>query len=84
MARSGTSVGTVVRWDDATGTGLVDLPEVPGDCWVDASAIDPRAGGSLRAGQIVEVDWTETPGDGRPLRADRLMPRNDLQGTPGA
>ncbi|TFV67895.1 UNVERIFIED_ORG: hypothetical protein E4P37_02070 [Bacillus sp. AZ43] len=84
MARRGTSVGTVVRWDEDRGVGLVDLPDVPGDCWMDAAALDPRLHGGLRAGQIVEVNWTETPDGDHPLRADRVMRRDDLQATPGA
>ena len=83
MARSGTSVGVVVRWDADEGTGFIESPELPGDCWVEAASVDP-AGGELRAGQVVEVEWTET-GDGRyPVRAVRVAPRDDLQATPGA
>jgi cold shock CspA family protein len=83
MARSGTSVGTVIRWDAERGTGLIDAPELPVDCWAEAAALHPSAGGSLRAGQVVEVAWTET-GDGtHPVRADRVTPRDDLQATPG-
>jgi CspA family cold shock protein len=80
MGRSGTSVGTVIRWDDDSGTGLLESPELPADCWVEASALHPSAGGSLRAGQIVEVEWTDAGTGARPVR---VTPRDDLQATPG-
>ena len=83
MARSGTSVGTVIRWDAERGTGLIDAPELPVHCWADAAALHPSAGGSLRAGQVVEVEWTETGVGPHPVRADRVTPRDDLQATPG-
>ncbi|SFF63038.1 hypothetical protein [Blastococcus tunisiensis] len=84
MATNGTSVGTVVRWDGGRGEGLVEAPDLPGDCWVEAAVLDPSAGGDLRAGQVVEVEWTDTGSDEHPLRADRVTPRDDLQATPGA
>ena len=85
MARSsGTSVGTVVRWDVDRGEGLVDSPDLPGDCWVGAAALDPSAGGELRPGQVVEVEWTDDGGGDHPVRAARVTPRDDLQATPGA
>jgi cold shock CspA family protein len=84
MTRSGTSVGTVVRWEAEQGGGLIDLPDLRADCWVDAAALDPRIAGGLRAGQIVEVEWTETEGATHRVRADRVTRRDDLQSTPGA
>ncbi|MGY1699805.1 hypothetical protein [Geodermatophilus sp. SYSU D00766] len=79
MARSGSSAGTVVRWDEGTG-GVIEVTDPPEECWADAAVVD---GGPLRAGQVVTVDWTE-PGDhGRPLRAARVRLRDDLQATPG-
>jgi cold shock CspA family protein len=83
MARSGTSTGTVVRWDAEQGTGLIDAPDLTGDCWVEAAALDASAGGGLRAGQVVEVEWTETGAGTHPVCADRVTPRDDLQATPG-
>ncbi|CAA9231165.1 MAG: hypothetical protein AVDCRST_MAG52-1015 [uncultured Blastococcus sp.] len=77
-------MGTVVRWDDDQGAGLVELTDRPGDCRVEAAALDPRAGGGLRAGQIVEVEWTDSGAGDHPLQASRVTPRDDLQGTPGA
>ena len=61
MAASGTTIGTVIRWDDDRGTGLVEAPDLPEECWVDAAAVDHSTGpGGLRAGQVVELHWTET------------------------
>jgi CspA family cold shock protein len=85
MPASGTTIGTVIRWDDASGTGLVEAPDLPGECWVDASVVAHSTGsGGLRPGQVVEVTWTEEetasgePANGR-LRAVRVRPREDLQ-----
>ena len=80
MARSGTTFGTVIRWDEDSHSGLVEAPDLPGNCWVDASVVEhgPK-GGALRAGQVVQVEWTE-PGQGdAPVRATRVIPRGDLQ-----
>ena len=85
MAGSGTTLGTVVRWDDARGGAVIEAPEVPGGCWAERSVVahGTAGGGDLRAGQVVQVEWTE-PGDGGlPFRAVRVTPRDDLQATPG-
>jgi CspA family cold shock protein len=86
MPASGTTIGTVIRWDDARGTGLVEAPDLPGECWVDAAVVAHSTGsGGLRAGQVVEVTWTTEgtvadEGAGtRRLRAVRVRPREDLQ-----
>jgi CspA family cold shock protein len=80
VARSGSSLGTVIRWDEHRHGGLVEAPDLPGLCWVDATVVARGAGGeSLRAGQIVEIDWTEPGIGGAPLRATRVVPRVDLQ-----
>jgi cold shock CspA family protein len=93
MARSGTTIGTVIRWDDDAGVGLVEAPGLPEGCWVDASVVRHSTGaGVLRPGQVVEVTWRDTTGDtpddpaGAPLRdggggvrAVAVRPREDLQ-----
>ena len=80
MARSGTTLGTVVRWDEERQTGLIEAPDLPGPCWVDGSVVEHGHGrGELRAGQVVEVDWTESPQGDAPLRATRVVHRGDLQ-----
>jgi cold shock CspA family protein len=79
MPGTGTSIGTVVRWDDARGGGLVEAPDLPGGCWVDASVVEYSTGsGGLRPGQVVEVTWTDEEAGGD-LRAVRVRPREDLQ-----
>ena len=78
----GTVRGTVVRWDDARGGGVVEAPDLPGACWVPADVV--RGDGRFRAGQVVEVDWTEPGAEGLPCRATRAVRRDDLQATPGA
>jgi cold shock CspA family protein len=82
MTRSGTTRGTVIRWDDARGAGIVEAPDLPDGCWVDASVVHGHPGG-LRAGQVVDVDWTEPGAEGLPVRATRVVPREDLQATLG-
>jgi CspA family cold shock protein len=79
MARSGTTFGTVVRWDEARHSGLIEAPDLPGPCWVDASVVEHGADGELRAGQTVEVDWVETDQGDAPLRATRVVHRLDMQ-----
>ena len=82
MARSGQGLGTVVRWDDDAGRGWIDVPDLPGECWVDAAVVRHSTGAeTLRAGQVVDVEWEE-PDDGG-IRAVRVTPREDLQATLG-
>ncbi len=84
MASTGTSVGTVIRWDEEAGGAIIEVPDLPGDCWAESSVVArDTAGGTLRAGQVVTVDWTEAPAAGLPFRAVRIHLRDDLQGTPG-
>ena len=78
MARSGTTFGTVVRWDDESQSGLIEAPDLPAPCWVDASVVEHGPHGELRAGQTVEVDWVETGQGDVPLRATRVVHRLDL------
>jgi len=81
MARSGTAIGTVIRWDDDAGVGLVEAPGLPEGCRVDASVVRHSTGaGGLRPGQVVEVTWRDTPDDdGGGVRAVAVRPREDLQ-----
>ena len=83
MAGDGTALGTVVRWDDARGGGVIEALEVPGGCWADGSvAVHGSAvGGGLRAGQNVEFDRAEPGEAGFLFRALRVVPREDLHAT---
>jgi cold shock CspA family protein len=85
VARGGTTLGTVVRWDDARGAGVIEAAELPGGCWADASVVvhGTTEPDSLRAGQVVEFEWTEPGVGGLPFRALRVTPRPDLQATVG-
>ena len=84
MARSGSSVGTVVRWDEEAGGAIIEVPDLPGHCWAEASVVArDTASGRLRAGQVVAVEWTEPGAGGLPFQAVRLQLREDLQATPG-
>jgi hypothetical protein len=85
MGSSGTTLGTVIRWDEARHGALIEAPDLPGGCWADASVVQhsTMAGGGLRAGQVVEVEWTEPGEGGLPFRALRVVPREDLQATVG-
>jgi cold shock CspA family protein len=77
MTRSGSTIGTVIRWDDTSHSGLIEAPDLPAPCWVDASVVD--GDDALRAGQVVEVDWTDTGQGDVPLSATRVIHRPDLQ-----
>ena len=77
MASSGSTIGTVIRWDDESHSGLIEAPDLPGPCWVAASVVD--GDDALRAGQVVEVDWTDTERGGASLSATRVVHRPDLQ-----
>ena len=80
MARTGRTLGTVVRWDDASHSGLIESPDLPAPCWVDASVVERGPDGSdLRAGQVVEVEWVDTAQGDAPLSATRVVHRGDLQ-----
>ena len=84
MTDSGSANGTVRLWNDGDGWGVVDLPDLPGGCHVEASVVEGLdATGSLRTGQVVAVEWT-TPGpDDYACRATRVTLRDDLQATTG-
>jgi hypothetical protein len=86
MARTGSTLGTVLRWDGERHGAILDAEECPGGCWADASVVvhSTQGGGELRAGQVVQFDWTEEPGGDWPFRATRVEPREDLQATLGA
>ena len=85
MTRSGTSVGTVIRWDEDARGAVIEVPDLAGGCWADASVVSgDTVGGLLRTGQVVTVEWTETRAGGLPFRAVRVRLREDLQATPGA
>ena len=77
MASSGSTIGTVIRWDDATHSGLVEAPDLPAPCWVDASVLHGDT--ALRAGQVVEVDWTTAEEGESQFSATRVIHRPDLQ-----
>lgn len=85
MARSGTSLGTVIRWDDERNGAVIEAPGCPGHCWAPATVVahSTSEGRGLRAGQVVEVEWTEPGEAGLPYRAVRVVPREDLQATVG-
>jgi hypothetical protein len=84
MARQGTTLGTVVRWDEARGGAVIEATETPGGCWADASVIEhSHSGGVLRAGQVVELEWTDVAAEGLPFSALRVVLRGDLQATVG-
>jgi cold shock CspA family protein len=80
VADRGQGRGTVIRWEAALGRGLLEVVGRRGECLVDAAALHPGAGGALRAGQVVDVEWEQR---GAELRALRVTPREDLQVTLG-
>jgi hypothetical protein len=85
VTRSGSALGTVVRWDEARGGAAIEAAELPGGCWADASVIvgGTTGSGGLRAGQVVELEWVEAESGGLPFTARRVVRRGDLQATVG-
>jgi CspA family cold shock protein len=85
MASTGSALGTVLRWDGDRAGAILDAAECPGGCWADASVVvhSTQGGGALRAGQVVQFDWTAEPVGEWPFRATRVEPREDLQATLG-
>lgn len=85
MAGSGTTIGTVARWDGQRGEGVVEAPEVAGGCWANRSVVERSTTGSgeLRAGQVVALERAERGEAAFPFRAVRVTPREDLQATLG-
>ncbi len=80
---SRTVLGTVIRWDPARGCGVIESPELSGTVWAEAAALHPRTNGHLRAGQVVGLEWAEPGPAGHGYRAVHVVPREDLQSTPG-
>ena len=78
-------MGTVVRWDDGRGGAVIEAPGLDGECWAPASCVEhsTTGGGSLRAGQVVELEWAEAGTGDMPYRALRVTPRDDLQASIG-
>lgn len=69
------TLGTVRDWTDDEGWGVIDSSATPGGCWTHFSHLAVPGYRTLRAGQVVEMEW-ETPGqDGYPYRAVRVWPQ---------
>jgi hypothetical protein len=85
MARTGSTLGTVVRWDTDRQGAILDAEDCPGGCWADAAVVvhSTQGGGELRAGQVVQFEWVEERAGDWPFRATRVEPREDLQATVG-
>ena len=84
MASSGAAAGTVRQWMDEDGWGVIDVPDLPGGCWAEASVVEGLDGTStLRAGQTVDVEWTAPGPEGYEAKAVRVVLRDELQATPG-
>jgi len=81
---SGKTSGTIRLWMDDEDWGVIDSPDLPGSCHAEISVVDGlEVGAMLRAGQVVEVEWSAPGPDGYACRAVRVEVRADLQGTPG-
>ncbi len=83
MTATSRSEGTVTWWRAEEGGGVVDGADLPGSCWVDATVVEGPPELVLRAGQVVQLDWSEPGPTGYACRATRVSVRDNLQGTPG-
>ena len=84
MTTSGHTSGTVRLWMDDEDWGVIDAAELPGSCHAEISVVEGLAEGVLlRAGQVVDVEWSAPGPAGYACRAVRVEVRDDLQATPG-
>ena len=67
--------GTVKRWDDDEGWGVLTSPEVPGEVFAHFSRIEADGYRSLHDGERVRFDWEDSPSgqDGCYYRATRVV-----------
>ncbi len=68
------SIGTVQRWVDDEGWGVVASLETPGGCWFIWSQIDAPAPHHLDQGQLVEFTFESSRQDGFNWRAVSVRP----------
>jgi len=57
--RSGTARGTVIRWSDDEGWGVIASEDLPGEVWAHAMHIEGEGYRTLHVGEVVEFDWHE-------------------------
>lgn len=67
--------GTVKRWSDEEGWGVLVSPEIPGDVFAHFSHIDAEGYRTLEEGECVRFDWEHYPHgqDGCFYRATRIV-----------
>ena len=83
VTSQGRSVGTVTKWMPEDAWGVIESPDLPGGCWVHASVVMSEQK-ELRAGEVVDLEWSSPGRHGYSFTAVRVVPRDDLQSTPGA
>lgn len=66
--------GVVREWHDDEGWGVIDAPEVPGGAWAGFAQVAVAGYRTLRAGQVVALEWERGPQDGFGYRATRVWP----------
>ncbi|WP_432923238.1 cold-shock protein [Microbispora sp. CA-135349] len=57
------TTGTVTRWHDIDGLGVITSEDVPGEVWVHFSHIVTKPPRNLTVGQSVRFTWEEFPQD---------------------
>jgi cold shock protein len=68
--------GTVKRWDEEAGWGVLSSPDVPGDVWAHFMHIEGDGFRSLEQGEEVDFDCEHLPPpgqDGYLYRATRVV-----------
>lgn len=63
------SIGTVHKWNDDAGWGVVESPDTPGGCWVHYSVLQVSGWRSLSVGDDVAFEWEVAEQDGYSFRA---------------
>jgi CspA family cold shock protein len=68
------ALGTVNRWSDEDGWGVLTSPEVPGEVFAHFAHIEAEGYRSLDDGEHVEFEWEHFPPgqDGYYYRATRI------------
>ncbi len=69
--------GTVRRWLDDEGWGVIDTAATPGGCWAHFSAVAVAGYATLAVGQQVELEWEAQGQEGYDYCAVRVWPAGE-------
>jgi CspA family cold shock protein len=64
----------VREWQDEEGWGVLDSEQTSGGWWAHYSHIEGSGYRTLKAGQVVQLEWESARQDGNLFRATRVIP----------